>query len=85
VTKLVAFYVEKRNLRLPHSTLCGQTPDEMYFGTGGGIPDELAHEKAITKQKLSTRTDHSPAECATWRRMILRQRNHSDRSDAKGS
>jgi putative transposase len=40
--KLVAFYVDEHNSRLPHSAFRGQTPDEMYFGTGGHIPDQLA-------------------------------------------
>jgi hypothetical protein len=39
--KLVVFYVHEHNTRLPHSAFLGQTPDEMYFGTGSHIPDEL--------------------------------------------
>ena len=39
--KLVAFYVQEHNTRLPHSAFHGQTPDEMYFGTGGRVPAEL--------------------------------------------
>ena len=42
VRRLVAFYVDEHNRVLPHSAFCGQTPDEMYFGTGGAIPLELA-------------------------------------------
>ena len=38
---LIAFYVEEHNTRLPHSAFIGQTPDEMYFGTGNDIPTEL--------------------------------------------
>jgi putative transposase len=41
VEKLVAFYVHEHNTRLPHSAFHGQTPDEMYFGTGSHVPDEL--------------------------------------------
>ena len=41
VEKLVAFYVEEHNERLPHSAFHGQTPHEMYFGTGDHIPEEL--------------------------------------------
>ncbi len=51
VTKLVAFYVEEHNKRLPHSAFRGQTPEEMYFGTGGAVPERLGEEKAIAKQK----------------------------------
>ena len=41
VRKLVAFYVEEHNTRLPHSAFQGQTPDEMYSGTGDEVPDNL--------------------------------------------
>ena len=48
VEKLVAFYVQEHNTRLPHSAFRGQTPDEMYFNTGGNVPTELeaARQKA---------------------------------------
>jgi hypothetical protein len=36
--KLVGFYVQEHNTRLPHSAFHGQTPDEMYLGTGKEIP-----------------------------------------------
>ncbi|MDA1164830.1 MAG: DDE-type integrase/transposase/recombinase, partial [Planctomycetota bacterium] len=39
--KLIAFYVDEHNTRLPHSAFRGQTPDEMYFGTGSHIPHAL--------------------------------------------
>jgi transposase InsO family protein len=42
VRSLVAFHVEEHNARIPHSAFDGQTPDEMYFGTGGEIPHRLA-------------------------------------------
>ncbi len=42
VRRLVAFYVDEHNRVLPHSAFHGQTPDEMYFGTGDAIPAELA-------------------------------------------
>jgi len=48
VEKLVAFYVQEHNSRLPHSAFRGQTPDEMYFKTGDSVPEELeaARQKA---------------------------------------
>jgi transposase InsO family protein len=46
VRKLVAFYVEQHNRHLPHSAFKGQTPDEMYFGTGDDIPKKLEEETA---------------------------------------
>ena len=39
--RLVAFYVEEHNKRLPHSAFRGQTPDEMYYGRGDHVPREL--------------------------------------------
>jgi hypothetical protein len=41
VRRLVAFYVDEHNHVLPHSAFRGQTPDEMYFGTGDGVPADL--------------------------------------------
>jgi hypothetical protein len=50
VRRLVAFYVEEHNARLPHSAFRGQTPDEMYFGTGSHIPDQLAVKTEVARQ-----------------------------------
>ena len=41
VRNLVAFYIDQHNRHLPHSAFRGQTPDEMYFGTGSAIPKQL--------------------------------------------
>ena len=48
--KLVAFYVEEHNTRLPHSAFRGQTPDEMYFGTGDHIPAKLEAAKRAARR-----------------------------------
>ena len=40
--KLVEFDVTEHNQTMPHSAFSGQTPDEMYFGGGEAVPDELA-------------------------------------------
>ena len=50
VAKLVAFYVDEHNMRLPHSAFRGQTPDEMYFDTGDPIPDELDAAKNVARE-----------------------------------
>ena len=50
VENLVAFYVEEHNSRLPHSAFRGQTPDEMYFKTGDGIPAELEAARQEARQ-----------------------------------
>lgn len=42
VTRPVAFYVDQHNRHLPHAAFNGQTPDEMYFGTGSAIPEQLS-------------------------------------------
>src|SRR5262249_57636302 len=41
VRRLVAFYVDLHNRVLPHSAFRGQTPDEMYVGTGTSVPPDL--------------------------------------------
>jgi transposase InsO family protein len=54
VEKLVTFYVAEHNTRLPHSAFRGQTPDEMYFGTGDGIPDQLEEVRTIARHERLT-------------------------------
>ena len=66
--KLVAFYVDGHNRRLPHSAFHGQTPDEMYFGTGAHIPDELYAAKRVARQsrmKLNRETT-----CPSCQRLV---------------
>ena len=46
----VAFYVDQHNIHLPHSAFQGQTPDEMYFGTGEHIPKELEAARLAARQ-----------------------------------
>ncbi|MDJ0974712.1 MAG: DDE-type integrase/transposase/recombinase [Planctomycetota bacterium] len=55
VRGLVAFYVEEHNARIPHSAFKGRTPDEMYFGGGDGVPDQLASARASARQERMTR------------------------------
>ena len=45
VRRLISYYVNEHNTRLPHSAFQGQTPDEAYFETGAAIPDELAAKR----------------------------------------
>ena len=49
IEKLVAFYVEQHNSHLPHSAFRGQTPDEMYFGTGEDIPKQLHNSRLAAR------------------------------------
>ena len=50
VKRLATFYVQQHNEIIPHSAFRGQTPDEMYFGTGKHVPDELAAAKKVARQ-----------------------------------
>ena len=50
VRRLVAFYVDEHNCVLPHSAFRGQTPDEMYFGTGDAVPAHLASGAAAARR-----------------------------------
>ena len=47
---LTGFYVSEHNARLPHSAFRGQTPDEMYYGTGNHIPKELELARKAARQ-----------------------------------
>jgi putative transposase len=50
VRKLVAFYIGRHNTHLPHSAFRGQTPDEMYFGTGSKIPKKLETSRIAARK-----------------------------------
>lgn len=50
VRNLVKFYVEEHNASIPHSAFKGQTPDEIYFGRGEGVPDLLAKARASARE-----------------------------------
>jgi putative transposase len=50
VRRLVAFYVDQHNRVLPHSAFRGQTPDEMYFGTGSTVPADLKSGAAAARR-----------------------------------
>ncbi|MCA9118796.1 MAG: DDE-type integrase/transposase/recombinase [Planctomycetaceae bacterium] len=65
VRKLVAFYVEQHNSHLPHSAFKGQTPDELYFGTGDGIPEKLEAAKSQARE-LRVKTNRE------WRVLTLK-------------
>ena len=57
VGRLVAFYVEDHNRVLPHSAFGGQTPDEMYFGTGDTIRRNSHHARMRRAEHACRRTD----------------------------
>ena len=49
VEKLVSFYIAEHNGAIPHSAFKGQTPDEVYFGTGDEVPEELEAAKVAAR------------------------------------
>ena len=64
VEKLTAFYVREHNAELPHSAFRGQTPDEMYFGTGEGVPDDLkARRREARAKRMETNRARSCRVC----------------------
>ncbi len=50
VRRLVNFYVREHNVHLPHSAFRGQTPDEMYFGSGDHVPEMLKESRLAARQ-----------------------------------
>ena len=64
VRRLVAYYVDEHNRVLPHAAFRGQTPDEMYRGTGEAIPAELtARAAAVHRARLQANLSASCATC----------------------
>jgi putative transposase len=63
IRRLVAFYVHEHNDVLPHSAFRGQTPDEMYFGTGATVAADLA-ARADAARRARVAANRS-AFCAT--------------------
>jgi len=64
VRKLVAFFVHSHNSDLPHSAFSGQTPDEMYLGTGTHVPHDLAAARATARAaRLAANRDRTCATC----------------------
>jgi hypothetical protein len=63
VRRLIAFYVDEHNRVLPHSAFRGQTPDEMYFGTGDAVPADLRSRAAAARRTRAAA--NRSASCAT--------------------
>jgi transposase InsO family protein len=63
IRRLVAFYVHEHNYVLPHSAFRGQTPDEMYFGTGDAVPADLT-ARAVAARRARVAANRS-ASCET--------------------
>jgi transposase InsO family protein len=67
VEKLVAFYVKEHNSTLPHSAFRGQTPDEMYLGSGDNVPAELEAARRLARQARAEA--NRSQDCATCRKI----------------
>ncbi len=79
VRKLIAFYVDQHNT-VPHSAFRGQTPNEMYAGTGDHIPAQLiAERKAARERRLAANRD---MRCAMCDPDITEQPDFPNRSEA---
>ena len=51
----------------PHSAFRGQTPDEMYFGTGNHIPDQLEAAKSNARHdRMEVNRAMSCPTCERW-------------------
>ena len=68
VGKLVTFYVEQYNTVLPHSAFQGQTPDEMYFGTGDAVPKQL--EDSRTAARKSRMESNRASKCQACEEVV---------------
>jgi len=68
VRKHTTFYVYQHNRFVPHSTFKGQTPDEMHFGKGIDIPNQLDDARTIARQaRLATNRAVSCSKVCTHR------------------
>ncbi len=64
VEKLVSFYIAEHNGAIPHSAFKGQTPDEMYFGTGDEVPEELEAAKVAARaERMEVNRSRSCRKC----------------------
>ena len=48
--RLISFYVTEHNTKMPHAAFHGQTPDEIYFGRGDNVPEQLADARRRARQ-----------------------------------
>ena len=59
--RLIEFYVAAHNQVMPHSAFGGQTPDEMFFGTGDVTALKLAIAQTASREKRMA--DNRAAKC----------------------
>ena len=62
--RLISFYVTQHNAVLPHAAFHGQTPDEIYFGRGDHVPEQLAEARRLARQaRLEANRNVTCEEC----------------------
>ena len=49
--RLIEFYVAAHNEVMPHSAFAGQTPDEMFFGTGDEVTQKLSSMRRSAREE----------------------------------
>jgi transposase InsO family protein len=49
--RLIEFYVNAHNEVMPHSTFDGQTPNEMFFGSGDEVAKRLSEARSSAREK----------------------------------
>ncbi len=65
VKRLVGFYVDQHNTHIPHAAFDGRTPDEVYFGHGDAVPEELAEaRKRAREARIEANRRSSCSRCA---------------------
>ena len=55
VRRLIAFYVDGHNDVMPHSAFDGQTPNEVFFGTGDAVVAKLAAKRVQAQTERMAR------------------------------
>ena len=65
VRRHVEFYVAEYNAVIPHTAFRGQTPDEVYFGHGDQVPEELeTGRRAAQARRLAANRAPSCSACS---------------------
>jgi len=63
LTRFVDFYVHEHNAVIPHSAFQGQTPDEIFSGTGHQLPGALRDKRAAAREARIA--ENRRARCST--------------------
>ena len=64
--RLISFYVIEHNTKMPHAAFHGQTPDEVCFGRGDHVPEQLAMARRLARQaRLEANRVVSCEDCRT--------------------